>query len=60
MEISDIDMEQVIDVVVDDPYGNYHTDYADVHGNNVAFELALFDRLTEQGAKKWMHVMERT
>jgi len=53
----DINMDLVDIIWVDDPYGNYHTGYKDRNGNNVGFNLADFDKLTNiPNGQKWMHV----
>jgi len=35
----------VTDVIVDDPYGNYHKKYRDHRGNDISFPVNDFDRL---------------
>ena len=32
-------------IIVDDPYGNYYTNYQDRNGNNVMFDVPTFSRL---------------
>jgi hypothetical protein len=35
-------------IIIDDPYGNYHTDYRDSKGNNIEISLDLFNQLTDK------------
>ena len=55
-----IDLDRVTDIIIDDPWGDYHTDYWDRNGNDIRIELEEFDRITHKsGGPKWMHVFER-
>jgi hypothetical protein len=58
----DIDLGQVDAVIVDDPYGNYHTGYEDAKGNDIWFPLWQFHSLTNSynaDGAKWMHIINR-
>lgn len=54
----DVELDRIRAWIIDDPYGDWHTDYHDQHGNNVRFTPAEFDRLTQQyyQDKKWAHL----
>jgi hypothetical protein len=44
--------------IVDDPYGNWYTDYQDHNGNDIVFEFGDFNKLTKSAGdteKKWAH-----
>lgn len=43
---SDISLDMVRSVIVDDPYGNYHTGYVDHRGNDIRFTVKDFNNLT--------------
>jgi len=56
----EIDLDKVKDLIVDDPYGNYHKDYKDYHGNNIKFSLQEFADLTKTKhslTAKWAHMI---
>jgi hypothetical protein len=58
-EIKLFDVEYII---IDDPYGNYHTGYGDVKGNGIRFDIHSFDDLTRQynnPNNKWAHMFSR-
>lgn len=54
----DVELERIRAWIIDDPYGDWHTDYKDQHGNNVRFTPDEFTRLTQQyyQNKKWAHL----
>jgi hypothetical protein len=55
-----IQLDKIVNIIVDDPYGNYYTDYKDVAGNNTKFPLADFNNLTASYNdlnNKWAHVI---
>ena len=55
-----VDLCRIDYIIVDDPYGNWHTDYRDHRGNNVHFTLQEFNRLTNESNRdghKWMHII---
>lgn len=47
--------KQVTHILIDDPYGNYHTNYQDKNGNNVWFTVEQFNTLWA----KWYHIFDR-
>ena len=57
----DGEKDQVIRWIVDDPYGNWHTDYKDHHGNDVDFSTGeftdIFDRKRNQ--QYWAHLIKK-
>ncbi len=56
--LEDVNKDDIEEIIVDDPYGNYHSDYNNNHGNNISFKRDEFDDITNlpKGAK-WMHMM---
>lgn len=53
-----IRLSAVKQIIVDDPYGNWYTDYEDHHGNDIPFEFPDFNRLTNSSGDtehKWAH-----
>lgn len=56
--LEDVDPGAIEEIIVDDPYGNYHSGYKNRQGNNVSFGRDEFDNVTNlpKGAK-WMHLM---
>lgn len=42
-----IKYENINYMIVDDPYGNWHTGYTDVRGNDITFSFNLFNSLTK-------------
>ena len=54
-----VDMRQLSALIIDDPYGDYRSDYRDHRGNNIEMSLDDFNRIMrKQGAAdKWMHVI---
>jgi hypothetical protein len=60
MSATGVDLCRIEYIIVDDPYGNYHTGYKDHRGNNVQFNLQDFNRLTNESNRdghKWMHII---
>lgn len=56
----EVDLDQIQEFYLDDPYGNPNTLYADFNGNNVPIEADRFNKIfKEQGfwLKKWAHVI---
>ena len=47
----------VVEWIIDDPYGDWHTDYTDHHGNNVFLTDADFDAIFRKGHTYWAHVI---
>lgn len=57
----DVDLRQVTQVVIDDPYGDYRTRYQDSRGNDVRLSLEEFNDVTHNqhaDGAKWIHVFE--
>lgn len=55
----DIDLKFVESIIIDDPYGNWHTGYNDPGGNDIEFSLEQFDWLTKNyndENNKWGHL----
>jgi hypothetical protein len=53
-----IRLGSVKEFIVDDPYGNWYTDYSDHHGNDIRFSFPDFNRLTNRSGDmdhKWAH-----
>ncbi len=59
LTIDDIDMDAIVNLVIDDPYGDYHTGYDSKRGNDIAFTVEEFHALTNQpiDGLKWTHVI---
>jgi len=60
-ETKTINMDKVQKVIIDDPYGNYFTEYKDVHGNNIEINIKDFDSLTKNYSSKykWAHIISK-
>ena len=59
-KMTDIDLNRITAVIVDDPYGNYYSRYKDHRGNDIHFALDLFHELTNASnvdGGKWMHII---
>lgn len=59
-DYSRFDLGRVGEVIVDDPYGDYHDGYRSPHGNGIRFSLEEFNRLTNargRRSEKWAHVI---
>lgn len=62
--LSELQSEATVEVgaikswIVDDPYGDWHTDYRNHHGNDVRFTHAQINSLTKVVGenKKWAHI----
>lgn len=57
----EIDLEQVKEFIIDDPYGNYLKDYNSHHGNNIHFDKETFNRVFRPNNKlerKWAHLIK--
>jgi len=55
-----IDISSISEVIIDDPYGDYRTEYINHHGNNVALSISDFNFIfKKQGDlhNKWAHVI---
>ncbi len=55
---SDVNLDDVKSIIIDDPYGNYFTDYKDHKGNDIPFSLKQFNQLTREyndPANKYAH-----
>ncbi len=56
-------LDLVKSVIIDDPWGNIHSDYRDHNGNNVELTLAAFNHYTREYdhvGKKWAHIIDPT
>lgn len=53
------DMDLMDYVIIDDPYGDYHTGYKNHRGNNIYFPINQFDKLTKSYSSdhKWAHLI---
>lgn len=59
----DINLDNILNLIVDDPYGDYFTGYESPHGNNLTFGLQEFDELTKtynDFSSKWAHLIRRS
>lgn len=57
-----IDLDKVKNVIVDDPYGNYHTGYMSHRGNGIRVDMNKFNSLTSSRGyfeSKWAHYFSR-
>ena len=55
-----VDLCRIDYIIVDDPYGNWHTGYRNHRGNNIHFDLQTFNHLTnepDRDGHKWMHII---
>ena len=54
-----IDLTQITDIIVDDPFGSYKTKYQDVNGNDIRVPYKDFLTITREynSTKKWAHVI---
>jgi hypothetical protein len=55
-----VDINAVDYVIVDDPYGNWYTDYKNHKGNNIKFDLQKYHDLTNApniDRHKWLHII---
>ena len=46
--------------VIDDPYGDWHTGFANTHGNDVLLSTAEFNDIFLRGSTVWAHTVEAT
>lgn len=54
----DIDLDQVVNIIIDDPFGDYRTLYKDQKGNDVLVPLKDFVKITKEHgsvSRKWAH-----
>lgn len=58
MTWGEVDLSKVKSIIIDDPYGNYHTGYEDVKGNNIKFTVDELMELvkTPHDNNKWIHL----
>ena len=57
-----IDLAQVTDVIIDDPYGDFRTGYTETNGNDIRLSLGDFHNITHTAGTdnaKWMHLIRR-
>ena len=52
-----VELASIRALIIDDPYGDYHTGYKDHRGNGCSFSLAEFSSLTREYDRytKWAH-----
>ncbi len=57
----DVILTSVTSMIIDDPYGNWHTAYKDQRGNNIYLKLTDFMYLTNKQRvnQKWMHTFRK-
>ena len=58
----DIKLDKVDHVIVDDPYGDYHSGYIVTNGNDIEFTLNEFNHLTNNYndmRRKWAHLLKK-
>jgi len=63
LRAEDLDMDLIEHVLVDDPYGDYHTSYRSHKGNNIEFDLDEYHQLTNlqsRDGSKWLHIISET
>lgn len=59
---SDIRLERIVNIIVDDSYGNFNTKYWDHKGNDIELSLETFNNYTNELSnpfKKRMHIFRR-
>lgn len=58
-----VDLAAVSRIIIDDPWGNVHSGYRDVSGDDVSLSIAEFDHYTREyysAGHKWAHFFTRT
>lgn len=55
----DLDITKIKNIILDDPYGNYHTMYADINGNDIQMPYADFlSKIREKNSiSKWCYFL---
>jgi len=55
--ISTVTMDDITHMIIDDPYGNFYTNYTDHHGNNIQMPIKDFMEIQQECGKstKWAH-----
>ena len=59
ISVEDIKYDQLKNIIIDDPYGNYHTGYSDHRGNNTTLTFEEFNAITKtynMEDSKWAHI----
>ncbi|MFA5396587.1 MAG: hypothetical protein WC346_11325 [Methanogenium sp.] len=59
---SDIILNRIQSIIIDDSYGNYFSGYIDQRGNDIEFDLETFNKLTNKfgdAYDKRMHILRR-
>jgi hypothetical protein len=59
---SDVLLNRIQSIIIDDSYGNYFAGYTDQRGNDIEFDLETFNKLTNSCGNaydKRMHVLRR-
>jgi hypothetical protein len=54
-----IDITKITHFIIDDPYGNWYTEYQDHHGNNIDFSFTDFYKIFNDSNSnyKWAHLI---
>jgi hypothetical protein len=58
-----VDLAAVSRIIIDDPWGDVHSGYRDVSGDDVSLSVAEFDHYTREyysAGRKWAHLFTRT
>jgi hypothetical protein len=53
----ELDINKVKKIIIDDPYGDYFTEYESIHGNDIKFEKENFIKLVERKSGIWGHLI---
>lgn len=59
--VSGVDISQITHIIIDDPYGNYQTDYRDHRGNDILMPIEEFNRTfnyRNELNQKWAHFIK--
>ncbi len=55
-------LEDIDSIIIDDPYGNYHSGYKNRNGDNILFTVAEFNRIVKSvnnEKSKWVHMFRK-
>lgn len=50
--------EQLTHWIIDDPYGDWHTNYSSAKGNDIAIDASEFEEIFERPGGIWAHLIE--
>jgi hypothetical protein len=58
VDYNEIDLEKVVHFYVEDPYGNYHTDYKDLDGKDIVMSVEDYKNIfnVQDSETKWGHL----